>query len=261
MVILVGAAAWLVAQQVPDEPMDPVNMRPPSSPFCSPVVKALLPSAFTARVEAHVGVEGTNGVRELRGQVAYLDGMSLFEITSVKGDPIRGEPKKTKGKGGRTVICRPDKGLAYALNETIQGYAEMPLPGGTNQPTALVDTKSTEPVKETINGKHCVRKTVMVRAGSNTPQSATVWSAEELQGFPVRLLSEEGGRKLQLDFTDVGLTRPQAAWFEPPDGFTRFGSYAEMMTELMRRSGSAKGRRGVTITPGSEPERERGPHY
>lgn len=72
--------------------------------------------------------------------------------------------------------------------------------------------------KETVDGHICRIENVTFKPKDERPflVKMKLWRAEELEGFPIRIEAETGGRKITLDYKNVSLNAPDPKLFAHP---------------------------------------------
>ncbi len=140
-------------------------------------------------------------------------------------------------KSDRTFIWDADRNSGYLLSEAMQGY-------GPIRPTEHVATNfvvnAGEPVAERANGHPCRKTDWIAESSDGSRTRCSVWRADDLKGFPVRIKAVERSSEFTIDFSDVRLAAPSEKLFQPPGDFTAYSSGDSLITELMMREGSAK---------------------
>ncbi len=97
---------------------------------------------------------------------------------------------------------------------------EMPMQMGAGRgpnPFAAHGTVTVEPLgSDTIDGHACRVERVTVTTPKEAPQVMKVWSATDLEGFPLRVETESNGHTMQINYKDVSLAAPAASLFTQP---------------------------------------------
>jgi len=202
--------------------------------------------AFTATLE--VQNSGDNGDVTIPGKISFDNGKSRFEMnmTEMRGaqmPPNAMQQMKAMGMDSIVTIARPDLKVTYLVYPGLNSYAQM----AERDPSASVspdDLKiETEKIAaETVDGHDCVKNKVTVTDKEGGKHVSTVWNAADLKGFPVKIVTSEGGNNATLLFKNISLTKPAAGSFEPPAGLTKYDDMQTMMqTEMMKKMGGGRG--------------------
>ena len=64
---------------------------------------------------------------------------------------------------------------------------------------------------------------------------AIVWEATDMKNFPIQYQTIDEGKTATTTFTDIKQGKPDAALFELPASYTKYGSMQEMMMGNMQR--------------------------
>jgi hypothetical protein len=181
-------------------------------------------------------------------KMAYSEGKSRFEMDMTKATGSQlpsgaAEQMKAMGMGTMTMISRPDKKISYIVYPGLESYSEMELKDpSADTPADKIKMDVTELAKETVDGHACVKNKVVVTDDKGNKHESTVWNATDLKKFPVKIVQGESGQETTMIFKEVKFSKPDAAQFEPPSAFKKYGSMMEMMqTEMMKRMGGAGG--------------------
>ena len=183
----------------------------------------------------------SNGAPAASGQLIGRMGRLIFQPRTTANI------KKAKFyRGGMFFIWDIPTQKGYVLSEALQGYAPIFSPAGvTNQVPQNKDLAS-----ENANGHPCHRGQVMLALSDGFTARLTVWQADDLQRFPVRVRAETAGRAVTVDFSNIRLDLPNPQLFFPPAGFTKFPSSMALINELMiRESASRSGPSGPMAAP------------
>lgn len=198
---------------------------------------------FSAQMEFQTS-HGAGNAITMPGKMSFDSGKSRFEISmsEVQGSQMpAGSAAQLKAMGMDTIISisRPDLKLGYMIYPGLNSYAEMPTHKTAD--TARPDdykVETAETGKETVDGHDCTKKTVTVTDADNVKHEYTVWTAADLKGFPIKVVTTESGGTVTMRFKNVSLAKPDATLFDPPSGFTKYDNVQTMMqTEMMKKMG------------------------
>jgi hypothetical protein len=182
--------------------------------------------------------------------VAMRDGSFRMELDLSQAGgsdaPAGSAMLKQMGMEKLTSIIRMDKREVHVVLPILEGVLTTPF--SKEEVQALANPpKVTEKElgKETLGGVAVVKKQLSTTIGTEQ-RVATVWVAPSLSGFPLQIETTEGANTLVLKFSDVKLTKPAAALFETPKGYTLYKSVEEMtqgaMEKMLKSGGATPGR-------------------
>jgi hypothetical protein len=95
-----------------------------------------------------------------------------------------------------------------------------------------------EGIQQQVAGHPCHRADAYVGLKDGISAHMTLWEADDLQHFPIRIETINGTDRETLDFTDVHQEYPAQELFLPPDGFTAYATPVALMNELIVRDAS-----------------------
>lgn len=162
------------------------------------------------------------------GDLLGREGRLLFQpALAIKG-------KRSRREGGLFFIWDENLHSGYVMSEALQGYA--PVPSSVDTATRFVINN--EGIREDVNGHPCHRGQALVDLSNGSQVRASLWMADDLGRFPVRIETLDGVNRLTLNFTEVRRQYPAEALFLPPDGFTAYPTSLALMNELIVRDAS-----------------------
>jgi hypothetical protein len=179
---------------------------------------------------AHVLMEtrfSPNHVEVVSGELLGRGNKLLFVPESA------GSAGKYARAGGDTFIWDVTEGSGYVLNEALQGYA--PTTSNVRHTNIVTRSITDHSGAENIAGHRCEQQEAIVESSDGSVAAFRVWRAAELKGFPVRINSTTNTSLSSISLSRIRLQRPANALFQPPDGFTKYGSVEAMMSELTAR--------------------------
>lgn len=213
---------------------------PPQPRFGSSIAKLFGPNkAFTADAQMEVKME--SGQMTMPGKLAFLDGKTRFEMdaSKIKGGaipPQAAEQMKQMGMAEMVSISRPDKNENYVVYPALKSYAAIPEPEKNGDSKGNEnDLKRTEIGKETVAGHECTKYKVLVQDEEGKEHESTVWTAKDLNDFPIKIESITEGVPSTVLFTNVKLEKPDESLFNPPADFQRYTDMGTMMREQMMK--------------------------
>ncbi len=208
--------------------------------------------AFVAVMEVETKQGSGDDNMTLPTTLSFLDGNSRIELDLLRArgsqiPPGMSDQLKALGMADMTMISREDKQTAYVIYPGLNSYAE--IKAETGNEASKLKIESTELGKETIDGHPCVKNKVTVTDANGKATDSTVWNATDMKKFPVRIETADGKNKVSMAFKSVNFTKPAAALFEPPAGYTRYDDVQKMMQEqVMKRMLG-----GAGAAPGAKP--------
>jgi hypothetical protein len=142
-------------------------------------------------------------------------------------------------------IAPADKKNAYMIYPNIHSYVATVMPDGSD--TNDYQTQTTKIGEETVDGHPCIKnKTVMSFDGQTN--EFTVWNASDLNNFPVQIVTSQEGVSVTMSFQNVSFSKPDASLFQPPAGYTRYGTVQDLMQSAIMNHPS-----GMPGLPGTPP--------
>ena len=199
--------------------------------------------AFSAKMEIESAGPG-GAPMKLPGKIAYNDGKSRMEMDMTKG----GMPEemlaqvKAMGMAEMVIISRPDKKVAYMIYPGLKAYAEMPIPETeTAEDASKYKVETKELGKESIEGQACVKNKITVSDDKDKKTEFTIWQANDLKKFPVKIISKESGELSTMTFKEVKLTKPDDSQFDAPKDYKKYDSFMALMMEQMKGMGGPGG--------------------
>jgi hypothetical protein len=203
-------------------------------------------TAFTATLESQITPKSSDPVT-LPGKIAFDAGKARFEmnLSEAKGLKIpagAADQMKAMGLDQITTISLPENKFIYLIYPGLKSYVENPLPDGLTGTNQNFKVATTELGKETVDGHPCIENKVVVSDDKGATNGFTVWNATDLKNFPVKIITARPEAEIVMSFKDVSLTRPAAASFVPPAGYTRYDNMQTMMqAEMMKKMGGGSG--------------------
>jgi hypothetical protein len=221
---------WLGSVAIAQMPGGP----PPDS--CAALVKFLnRDAAFTATAKVV-----TTGKKP-------RDSSTMLMFFAVSGRNMRNEMDMTKMSGVRAsdlegmkqmgmdkmVILRvAEKQASYIVYPGLESYCDLP-PGKKTKGEGKLD--KTEIGSDTVEKHACTKSKLTFTDDDGQTAEALVWEATDLQGFPIQYQTVDEGQTTTTTFTDIKLGKPDAALFELPASYKKYGSMQEMLMGNMQR--------------------------
>ncbi len=143
---------------------------------------------------------------------------------------------KQMGMEQITSIIRPDKKQMYIIYPATQSCLTMAMP---KEETDAIDNppkiEKSEVGNEMIDGHPCVKTKVTMTDAKGQKRDALTWNATDLKNFPVQIQTTDDSNTLVMRFSQVQFTVPEAAQFDPPNGYTKYSDMQEMMMGIMKK--------------------------
>lgn len=198
--------------------------------------------------------KSARGMVSMPGKMAFSEGKSRFEMDmtkmkSAEMPPGAAEQMKQMGMGEMVSISRPDKNETYLVYPGLKSYVATPVEevGETKGAAAEGDVKRTEIGKETVDGHECTKYKVTVKDDAGKEREFTVWAAQDLKGFPVKMETINEEMPTTMTYKNASFSKPEPSLFEVPSDFKRYADMATMMQEAMMKR---------FAPPGGAPRRE-----
>ena len=192
---------------------------------------------FTANMEMQTALGGDEKMI-YPGKIAMLDNKSRFEMDSTQvkglGNPNATAQMRSMGLDKMVSITRPDKKVTYMIFPGLNAYSETPLTDPQAiKPRDKFTVETTQVAREKVDDHDCVKNHVVVIDDEGNRSEATVWNANDLDKFPVKIERMEGGRLNTVLFKNIELKKPDAKLFEPPAEMTKYTSHMDLMQKEM----------------------------
>jgi hypothetical protein len=196
-------------------------------PFLSGPVAEVLTNfnGFSGHVSASFDSDGQP--RNKSGDLLGREGRLIFQPTLL----IKG--KRARTEGGLYFLADQNRHTGYILSEALQGYAPIQLSPGIALPDIESMPKDGPP--EDVNGHPTHRRAMDVSLDAGQIGHLTLWQADDLRHFPVRIQWIAPSNSVTVNFSEVRVEYPQQELFRPPDGFTTYPTPVALMNELMTR--------------------------
>lgn len=215
-------------------------------------------TAFSA--QADVQVLDTNRQEVLRTPMnfALLDGKVRmeFEMTQMRGKAVQPavvNAMKQISLNQVASVLRLDKRIIHVLFPGVRSYVDTELSAEeTAAAEKNVQVQRTALGKETIDNHPCTKNRVQVKNAKGVLlMNATTWNATDMKDFPLQISVQAKDGITTMRFKQVKLTRPAAALFEPPAGFTKYGNPDMLLLAAAQKqmTGGSKANAPLATTP------------
>lgn len=239
---LLGTLLYAAVAAAQPGPRGGMGMGGPAGPGISASTAQLLGenTEFSADVEVETHGPGPGSAATIPGQMAFDHGKCRFamDLAEIKGGQIppgAAAQMKTMGMDKMVVISRPDRKMQYMVYPGLKSYAEIQSTENTDANPADFKVQLTELGKEAIDGHPCVKNKAVVTDKEGQKHESVVWNATDLKKFPIKMEVNEQGEPSTMLFKNVKLSKPAAALFDPPAGFTKYDSFMAMMQQAMMK--------------------------
>lgn len=211
---------------------------------------------FTATMQTTMN--GPNGLMTVKSKMFFDHENTRTEMNmaDAHGDnlpPDAVSQMRALGMDKVVSIALSDKKSVYMIYPNIRSYVAMDMPQGAGPVTNAFQTQTSKIGEETVDGHACVKNKTVVWSGDQTNEF-TVWNATDLNSFPVQIAISQQDMSVTIDFQNVSFAKPDAGLFQPPAGYTRYGTVQDLMqSALMNHPGSMPGMPGTPAAPPSAP--------
>jgi hypothetical protein len=186
-------------------------------------------TAFTASARVVTGGETT----VLFFAVSGGNVRSELDMAKIGGIPASDlAAMKEMGMDKIITLKLADKQRAYIIYPGLRSYCDMPA-GQNGSTEGKLD--KTALGKDTIEKRPCTKYKLTFTAKDGQTSEALVWEATDMNNFPVQYQTVNEGQTTTTTFTDINMGKPDAALFELPANYTKYGSIQEMMMANMQR--------------------------
>jgi hypothetical protein len=198
--------------------------------------------AFSSQSEARTLDKAGKEMMSLKMKFALLDNkirldVDLAQLKSAEINPQMVASFKQVGMDKLVSIVRLDRKSTLVVYPALQAYTEVPM--STEDAADLTKeftVQKTALGAETLDGHPCQKNKVIVTDPKGARQEALVWNARDLQDFPIQMQIMQSDGTILLRYSEVRLTRPEAAQFEAPPGFAKHEGMEKLMQAAMTKS-------------------------
>jgi hypothetical protein len=179
---------------------------------------------FSAKLNC--SMPGTNRTQHtLSGDLLERQGSLIFQPAN------KSKGKRARMEGGTFFIWNATQHAGFVLSDPLQAYA--PVSAGVYPTNVTFRTDGS--VQESANGHPCRRVEAVVQSSDGSSARFTVWQAEDVKHFPVRIQAPPGPGEMTLNFFELRVELPPPQLFAPQDGFVKYDSPVALMNELITR--------------------------
>lgn len=193
--------------------------------------------AFTGRLDLRTIDSAAKELVKTPMDFALMDGKLRVQvdITQIKSASMDADSLSLFKKAGMDVvisIISPDQGKSQVIFPNAKAMASEPLPEA--DAAAFLDKYQVNAKvtgKENIGSHPCIRKAVTVTNSRGKKIEGTVWYAQDLNEFPVKIVLPEGGSTVDMTFVAVKLSKPEASLFQAPAGTAQYANVEKLLQE------------------------------
>jgi len=156
--------------------------------------------------------------------------MDMTKMSGVRASDLDG--MKEMGMDKMVVLKLADKQAAYIVYPNLQSYCDMPA-SKKGDPEGKVE--KTELGKDTVENHPCTKSKLTFTAKDGQTSEALVWEATDMKNFPIQYQTVDEGQTTTTTFSEIKMGKPDAALFELPASYKKYGSMQEMMMGSMQR--------------------------
>lgn len=156
-----------------------------------------------------------------------------MDMTKMSAVPARElEGMKQMGMDQMTILVLPEKPATYMVFPNLKSYCDMPA---SDKSKAEGKLEKTELGSETIEKHPCKKSKLTFTDKDGKTAEALVWEATDLKNFPIQYQTVEDEKTTTTTFSDIKMEKPEAALFELPASYKKYGNMQEMMMGNMQR--------------------------
>jgi hypothetical protein len=197
--------------------------------------------AFTARLD--LKIVDAQGKVVLSAPMAFstLNGsmrgdMDVSRLESKDLPALAASAARSVGMNEVITLVRPDKQETYLLYPAFSACIVAPIDPedveALKKPAAI---QKTPLQRETLDGHPCVKNRVVVTEPDGRHHEATVWEAEDMNRFPLRIQTVDDTDTITLNFRQVKFQAPRAADFDLPAGTARYADSQELSQAILKK--------------------------
>lgn len=202
--------------------------------------------AFTADINVEMNTQG-QPTASMPGKLSFDSGKSRYEmnLSEAKGGqmpPGLAEHMKSMGMDRTVAISRPDTKTVYLIYPGLTAYVEnSQRDTETTKPDSAFKIDMTELGSENLDGHPCIKYKAVITDDKGKTHESTVWKANDLKKFPIKIETNESGHTTTMLFTNIKMEKPDAALFEAPKDYKKYDNQQQLMQqEMMKRMGVQK---------------------
>src|ERR1051326_532313 len=187
--------------------------------------------AFSANAKNVSKETATSNPKTHEYGFALLDGKSRGEIdlTKMVTKKSDADDMKSMGMDRFVIVNDPAKKVSLMIYPGLKAYYETTL-AQSDAASEKSKVERTEVGKETVDGHPCVKTKVTTTEESGKTSDSFVWEATDMGNFPIQTeVPTDGGGTSTTLFKDIKNAKPDAALFEVPADFTKYGGMQEMI--------------------------------
>jgi hypothetical protein len=213
---------------------------PHSPTFFTGAAAVLLTNAGSFSAQVTVQAEGFDDrERNVSGQLFGRGSKLAFAPETEQQAP------KNQKVGVFSFLWDVRENRGYVVSEALQAYA----PASSSLQVTNVSISPLNVAPQKFNGHPCESVRAAVYKSDGTVSSFEVLRATDLNGFPMRIVSETNSAPLSLTFSKIRFEAPAPDVFAPPDGFSKYVSPEAMVDELAARQRNLRRKSYESLEP------------
>lgn len=189
--------------------------------------------AFSAQTE--VAITGAQNI-SMDVEFAVLDGQtrSAIDLGAIRSDMIPAAvlgQMKSAGLDKMVSVTRNDSAAILMIYPNAKSYVDFTPPGATAPNKSEAKVAFSDLGKETLLGQECTKQKVTITDEKGATSEILAWmNAKKL---PVQLQTSLEGTTVTMSFKKLNETKPDAALFKAPAGYTKYDSVQALMMQRM----------------------------
>jgi hypothetical protein len=206
---------------------------------------------FSATVQTKM--DGPNGVMNVKTKMFFDHENSRTEMNMADAQggglpPEALSQMQALGMDKVVSISLADKKSVYMVYPNIHSYVAMDI-SSAGLATNTFQTQITKIGEETVDGHPCIKNKTVVWSDDQTNEF-TVWNASDLKNFPIQIAMSQQGTSATISFGALSFDKLDASLFQPPAGYTRYGTVQDLMqSALMNHPSGMPGLPGMPTPP------------
>jgi hypothetical protein len=145
---------------------------------------------------------------------------------------------KEAGMDQQIFIMRPDLKRTYCIYPRLKSFVTRAL--ADEEAAEEPRIAKAELGREVVDGHPCVKNKIVITTHGSEKREALVWTASDLNNFPLRMQTTEKGSTASFTFKHIRFTKPDAKQFEPPADFTAYDDVGKLIEAVAKTEGARK---------------------
>lgn len=131
-------------------------------------------------------------------------------------------------------LTKKDERTVYMIYPGVQAYIPIPIPDFAlaefDMHSGTIKIQKTQLGQETLLGHPCIKYKAVDTEPNAPPQDGLIWSATDLQGFPIGMALHAEGALMKFNFQSVQIRNPGSSLFAIPTNYIAFTNSADLLT-------------------------------